>query len=465
MGTNNRLLKTFRGRIALLLILRLLIRFSTVFAFILGMVILIARVGFAVRRSFLLWLFLGYLPFLISAVVLSVKRIPSYSSLKALLDSRNKCGGLLMAGDEVDLGFWQGSLGPLNAPVLRWRAGKAAAVFTLAVIFVIVSFVVPQRYMKIASARPLNIGMDVKELGEQIETLKQEEIITAEKADEYEQKLEQLKDKASGYDPVKTWEALDHIQQNVRQEAEKAAMDALSQTESLTRAAGLAEGLYEGGSEIKSDVYSESVSELSAMVKGLLSENELLRNSLNPDLLSACEKCELSSEQLKQLADALKAHKLKLSADLAKLCEAGLADLKNLKMCEMLGQCDIEGLKAFLCQDANSMCIGDALSMCCGCPGRGGVSRGRADAAMTWTEGSSEEGAKFKEQVLPAGSLAALKESMTIGVTVEAPTVEEGLAPVSGDVLGQAEAGGGEAFRRTILPRHKGAVKRYFERK
>jgi len=84
---------------------------------------------------------------------------------------------------------------------------------------------------------------------------------------------------------------------------------------------------------------------------------------------------------------------------------------------------------------------------------------------MTWTEGSSEEGAKFTEQVLPAASLAALKESMTIGVTVEAPTVEQGSASVSSDVLGQAEAGGGEAFRRTVLPRHKGAVKRYFERK
>jgi len=449
----------------LLLILRLLLRFSTIFAFVLGMVVLIARVGFVVRRSFLLWLFLGYLPFFVSAVLLSVKRIPSWSSLNALLDSQNNCGGLLMASDEVDLGFWQARLGSLDAPVLRWRAGKRAAVFTLAAMFVVVSFIVPQRYMKIASARPLNIGMDVEKLGEQIETLKQEKIVSEEKADEYEQKLEQLKDKASGYDPVKTWEALDHIQQNAKNEAEEAAMSALSQTEAVTKAAGLAEGLYEGGSEIKSNVYSEAVSELSAMVKGLLSENEHLRNSLDPNLLNACEQGELSSEQLKQLAEALKANKLELSANLRKLCEANLADLKNLKMCERLGQCDVAGLKAFLCQDANSMCIGDALSMCCGNPGRGGISRGRGDAAMTWTEGSSEEDAKFKEQVLPAASLAALKESMTIGVTVEAPTVEDGAASLSGDVLGQAEAGGGEAFRRTILPRHKGAVKRYFERK
>lgn len=465
MGTNKKLLKIFRGRIALLLMLRLLLRFSTVFAFIFGMVVLIARVGFVVRRSLLLWLFLGYLPFFVSAVLLSVKRIPSYRSLKALLDSQNRCGGLLMASDELDLGLWQGRLGSLDAPVLRWRGGKMVAVFTLAAMFVAVGFVVPQRYMKIMSARPLNIGMDVEKLGKQIETLKQERIVTEEKADEYEQELEQLKDKASGYDPVKTWEALDHIQQNIKNEADKAAMSALSQTESLTKAAGLAEGLYEGGSEIKSNVYSEAVSELAAMIKGLLSENEQLRSNLDPNLLNACGKSKLSSEQLKQLAEALKANKLKLSAELGKLCEAGLADLKNLKMCERLGQCDVEGLKAFLCQDTNSMCIGDALSMCCECPGRGGVSRGRADAAMTWTEGSSKEGAKFKEQVLPAASLAALKESMTIGVSVESPTVEEGSAPVSADVLGQAEAGGGEAFRRTILPRHKGAVKRYFERK
>jgi hypothetical protein len=95
--------------------------------------------------------------------------------------------------------------------------------------------------------------------------------------------------------------------------------------------------------------------------------------------------------------------------------------------------------------------------------GRGGVDRGRGDAPMTWTDRSSERGAKFKEQVLPS-SLSGLKDSELVGRSTGAPGIEKN-GPQQAGALKGAAAGGGSAFTQTVLPRHRGAVNRYFQRR
>ena len=95
--------------------------------------------------------------------------------------------------------------------------------------------------------------------------------------------------------------------------------------------------------------------------------------------------------------------------------------------------------------------------------GKGGVDRGRGDAPMTWTDPSSGKGAKFKEQVLPS-SMSSLKDSQLVGRSTGAPEIDKSGAQKSGGLKGAA-AGGGSAFTQTVLPRHRGAVNRYFERR
>jgi hypothetical protein len=99
-----------------------------------------------------------------------------------------------------------------------------------------------------------------------------------------------------------------------------------------------------------------------------------------------------------------------------------------------------------------------------GLPGRGGVSRGRADAAMTWSQGAEKGDAEFKEKVLPPSAAASLKDSRLAGVSVGDPTAKEPGGGSSGGVLGSARAGGGEARSQLILPEHRKSVQRYFER-
>ena len=84
---------------------------------------------------------------------------------------------------------------------------------------------------------------------------------------------------------------------------------------------------------------------------------------------------------------------------------------------------------------------------------------------MTWTEGTDAEGAKFKEKVLPPASLAALKDSKLVGISTGTPEAGKGGADGGRGALKGATAGPGAAHTHTILPRHRGAVGRYFERK
>ncbi len=458
------LIRRLRLKIGFLLALRHALFFLTIFGLLLGTVILIARVTFAVPRQTLLWTLACLLPGVAWAIVRAVGETPSEKALCALFDEKNKCGGLLMAAEEVDLGEWRQRIPPISTPRLRWRGGRSLAFFASAALFVVVSFIVPQRYMSMTTATPLNVSEDIEKLGEQIDTLEEEAIISEEVGQELDQELQQLRDTASAYDPVKTWEALDHLQQTMGKEAEQFAASSLSQTEELSQIETLARGLSDDAGNLDPGLLSEAMSELSRMVQSHASKNELLRKNLGAECLNACKQGKLSAENLAELLKALKETKGAISDRLAKLCKAQLVDIETLKLCEKKGACNSKGLVAFLNKNARKMGTCDAVSLYCQIPGQGGVDRGRGDAPMTWSDGSSEESTAFKEQVLPPASFAALKDSTVIGVTAAAPTVEGTPATSGTGALDSATAGSGEAFSQTVLPRHKGAVKRYFER-
>jgi hypothetical protein len=136
-----------------------------------------------------------------------------------------------------------------------------------------------------------------------------------------------------------------------------------------------------------------------------------------------------------------------------------LIDLETLKACEKLGQCDSDGLAAFLAENADIKSVVECIGGWCR-----GIGRGPGDAPMTWSDGTTEEGAKFKAEALPLSDIASLEDSEIVGLSIGAPSVETSSLPPKSGGLSSATAGGGSSFNQTVLPRHKGAVKRYFER-
>jgi hypothetical protein len=370
-----------------------------------------------------------------------------------------------MAGEVADIGEWSQLLPSIKTPSMRWRNPRSWALLAAGGVFVISTSLVPQRFTAVSPAHSLEISKDVERLSAQIETLKHEKIIEREKAESLEANLAQLQAEASGEDPVKTWEALDHLESVVTKSAQEAAANALGQTEELTKAETLAEGLSEGAAGMNPDLLAEAMKELAGMVAKAAEETESFKRRLARELQESCQNNSLTQEQLDQLLRALHLCKGDMAQRLQRLCEMHLIDVEFLELCENLGECDGTGLAAFLDENADKAAICDLVNLWCqGLPGRGGVTRGRGDAPLTWSDPSTEEGVTFKEESLPPATVTALKESMLAGVSVGAPSVGEIAESSKPGALSDASAGGGAAHTQTILPRHRGTIRRYFER-
>lgn len=96
-------------------------------------------------------------------------------------------------------------------------------------------------------------------------------------------------------------------------------------------------------------------------------------------------------------------------------------------------------------------------------PGKGGVSRGRGDAELEYTNSSS--GSAFKSEKLPQGSKTS-REWTVVGIGRSAPrdgnvTIEGGDTPQNAGESGSGRA----AWQRRLAPSHRDAVKKFFDGK
>ena len=456
MNIDNKTIRKFRIKMAALLILKKILAVATVWGLIWGTVVIVLRVAIGMPPLTLWTGAIGLIFAIGCAVVLALRQLPTRTALRASLDKHSGAGGLMMAAETVELGSWRKQMPFIKSPRLRWRGGAYWARFGGAVLFVCVSLLIPQRFVEISKAQSLDVREEVKQLAAGIDVLEEEEIIELAEAEMLEKKLDQLQGEASGEDPVKTWESLDHLADTLSQESADAAQDALSETEHLTEAETLSEGLINEGSEMDAELLAESMAALSGLVQEAAQENALLAAQL-PDLKGPEDL--LTLEQLKEISDALRFTKGDIYDRLMKLHEVNLIDLETLKACEKLGQCDSDGLAAFLAENADSKSVVECIGGWCR-----GIGRGPGHAPMTWNDGTTEEGAKFKAEALPFSDIASLEDSEIVGLSIGAPSVETSSLPPQSGGLNSATAGGGSSFTQTVLPRHKGAVKRYFER-
>src|SRR5262249_48919165 len=232
-------IRLFIRRLALLLTIKQSLAFITIWCFAWGVVALVLRAASATPRKPLLWGAIGIAIAVIASAALARKRLPSRGSVRALLDNRNDCGGLLMADADADLGAWR--IPEIALPRLRWRKAQAFGLLMASFAFVVISLLTPVRFATINAARPMDVSREVENLSAQIEALKEAQIIEEAKAEALEQKLDQLAQEASGEDPAKTWEALDHLNDAVEKAAREAAESATARQERLDRAEALAE--------------------------------------------------------------------------------------------------------------------------------------------------------------------------------------------------------------------------------
>ena len=489
-------INAFRRRLAFVYALKYTLILATIWAFVWGAVVLGLRCTIGMAAEPLLW---GLTPLplvLIPAIWLARQRLPAPQMIRSLLDKQNHCGGVLMASEDRALGRWGRQLNVDQSPQVQWQGGRCWGLFTLSAAFVTAAFLLPQQYMRLGAEPPLEVGREVERLNSQIEVLKEERIIQRERAEAMQDRLEKIEDNAKGTDPIKTLDALDHLEKLAKDAAKDAAEKAAQQTEKLGKAEALAEALKKHADQLakksKDDnnpdrlskkkkgqkdgmdakTLTKAMKELARLTREALKDNKGLQRQLDKKLqeqldreLNKGQKENLDPEALKKLAESLGESKGELIEKLVKLKKVRLIDEAQLKECKGGGQCDSDELLALLKKSKDGkMSMKKMLKMASGKPGRGSITRGRGDAPMIFGSKTSEEQKKFKEAILPPARLAELKKSKVVGSTKVQPKVgNDGELAQTGSLQG-AKAGGGSANRQVILPRHRRAVNRYFER-
>lgn len=460
MNSTEPAIREFASRLTFLLIFRTALRFATVWLLGVGVAVLVARVTGLMATHWLIGGVLGLLPVVGIAAWIEWQRRPQLATVRAAMDRHNQSGGLLMAAAQADVSAWQGSAKPAQ-PRLRWNSGRPMTLFCAAALFLGASMLMPERFVLGAAQRPLDVGKLVTELTEQITALEEEKILPEDKALELKKELARLGKDSAARDPAKTWESLDHLKQANADLAKQAAEEAIQKTDAMKQAETLAAAL---GllPDSASSLLERAMQDMASLLQQAKLEQGLLAAKLPEELLKAAKEGKLTPEQLKELMKALQANKDKLGDVLNKLANLKMIDPKLLEACKNAGQCpNPAGLAAFLAENGANL---DSLLLVVQSYGQGGVGRGRGDAPLTWTDPSDESGMKFKDTALPMGPLSGLKDAQLVGMSRSAPEVTGDKETASAGALAGAEAGGGAANVQQLLPRHKGAVQRFFKR-
>jgi hypothetical protein len=434
----------------------------TAWAFLFGTAVFILRGRLGFDSLDLLW-GLASLPLaLIPGVVLTARWLPSPASVRALLDRHARCGGLLMAAQTHSTASWQDAMPPIEVPGVRWRFGPSLGLFSGGLAFVLLAFLVPQGFANRDENR-LDVSREVERLDKQLEILQQEKILDPARAADLKEKLEQVRRDAKGRDPVKTLESLDHLHDLIAKAAQQASESAGRKMEELGRAEAMAMALDRMGQKLDPAQLAEALNELAQLARRAASERELMESGLDQETIDAIKAGKLTKEQMKKLAKALGKGKELTKEQIGRLVKAKILDAAALEKCDKAGKCDCAGLAAYLKENGSKTDLADAIALIEE-EGNGGTSRGPGAAKLTFGDEDSD-GFKFKEEALPESDLKAIKDSQVSGISKALPQTgkEKPGAATSGALKG-AKSGGGSANTQVVLPRHRGAVERYFDR-
>jgi len=454
----------FKGRLFILEWSRRSCQYASIWFIFTGTVTLVLR---ALMEPNLLILFnmsmAGLLLTILFAHVTSRKKQPSDKKLHAYMDKFNNCGGLLISNEEMDIGAWSNKLSTLSYPKTSWHYKQPMIILTTAVIFTLFSFQLPVSSITQSVNNLLNIDKEVGELAGQIDILKEEEILEEEDAIKLQEELKKLHENAEATDPIKTWEALDHLAGTTRQKAEEATEDSIKQLEQMANLESLAELLSSSDAQsLDKSTMNESMQELSKMMKESLKQSEKLKNTMSQDLMQAIKAGNLSNKDLKQIKQSLSQCQKGLQDSIMRMLQNRMIDPRSMKIAKQASKKSMNKLSHYLKQNCKNKKVCEGLGQCMK-PGSGGVSRGKGDAEMTYKDPSNTTGTNFKPVILPPAQMADLRTSQQLGISYAEPDTEGSEQSQTGGMSG-VKVDGGAGHTHTLLPKHKRLIQTYFNR-
>lgn len=464
------------------------LKLLTVWNFILGFVFLLVR-----QLGFKLVDFAGFsaigLPVcILSAMLFSFRRALPEEKVLALLDNYNHCGGILLAEQETGDKGWSNKIsGKLQIPEFSVNYGGQVPNILISIVFLALCISVPVYSITGPNDRRINLSEIKENILEQIDTLVETETVEPEKAEELVRALENIVSGSDNTDPSRTFEALDQLQEKLKKEASREAQKLQSDLEKLGQLNSLAEELKK-----QSESSPEAAKALNEMLKkmaeskegkelmgkskelGRALENALDGSASEQSLQDAArqlqEYIEQEVEKKRQAAQKIVKARMIDKKTFDKLMKEGkikpatLQDIKDNPDAELLvapGEC--ESGQSGSGKDGSGIsgaeAGGDGMSV-----GNGGVSAGGGTAPLKFNRLTSEHRVKFIDEALPSPSEGSLEDSVAIGQGVTAPEILPADSSGSGKAVDWKQQNNNAVESELILPRHRSAVKKFFER-
>jgi hypothetical protein len=430
---------------------------------------------------------------LLLAAAIASRRLPDPHGFLALLDSHNYGGGMLMATAETgDNSWWHRFPETVRTPGFTADYLPRIGFLLLSLLFLLLCIRVPIRSLHDEHDVAIQLIEMQNDVVKRIETLNEIAVLEEKKAEELKNTLEKIAAGSDRNDPSRTFEALDQLRENLGNESVRESQKMLDELEKLGNAM---QSIASGSGELDTAALKKTmadlqrnmagsgnsekmVQELAELMKKMDSGNEAGQLSESVDQAAAELGKFLEGQRDKILEQAMKMHKAGLidKKTLEKLVKEGR--VRSLTREDLLKQKDLELLIAPEAETADSgshegsadnpadkdggadgtMLIdqGGALS---------GGSRGGGSAALDFKRKTSEHNVKIIDHSLPGPHAGALDQSVTVGIGMTAPEV------------GPLPSGQGQSATRTweqsgqikqhsgmILPRHRNAVKNFFDR-
>jgi len=401
-----------------------------------GLAALACRLLVPRASPFLAWLWLAPALALIPAAIVCRLRAFRTEDVVAVADSLGGGRGILLAVNETGDAAWSASAvleraSAFQVPRLRpWRALRLPVA---AAVFLAIAIALPQRAPR-ASSRALADDI-ARDLTSTAAELKQQQMLTPEEEKSLDDAIERIRRGAEQRVDASSWEAADAVREKMaadltaKQNAAKWTEDSLARYAAAARAAG---GIPPGdGAE---------AAELTKALEQLAKSGMLAAAPEDLKAMLGGGKLPTDPASLKNLSVALSKY---LKDRNGKLGELG-------KLGKEFGRFNPDDFPIASGPGPD----GD------GDPGRGGVSRGRADAELTWGK-ATERFDRFKATPLPPGAPRSPDDWAPVVELPGAPQESPELSAPSG-ARQYADAVGQGAWRRTLAPRHQSAVKKYF---
>lgn len=461
MSSADREIQAFSRRVVCFAFLRSWLRSSAMCLFLLGVAVLLLR-SFGQSIHAYWWVPLAGISFAaVFAGWRATGRRPDATAVRAMYDLYNRCGGAVMASAELPLGNWKNAAATVGrTPPLRWQGGRTFGLLGCAIVFFSITLLLPDRFAQLLARQPLDVSNEVKQIIQQIETLREHGLLTEDKAKALVAETRRLEKEAAGIDPAKTWEAIDHLKQSNEHLAKQAAQESLAEAKALAAAEAIGKAADNLPAEKKAgDVAKDLMKEMGKLGDDAGLKEGLLQNPGLAEKLDQLRGGEINPELLKELLKDLAKEQQEMRKMLEGLLGEGMIDPQMLQQFEQgIGA---EELERFLAAEGfNPDEFADTIERMLG--GRGGVNRGPGHAPMFWGAPSNEENVKFKEEKLPFNG--SINDSKLLQTTKSAPNVTGDKVNTATGALNSATAGGGAAQSHRLLPAHRPSVERYFKR-